>query len=122
LRRKSGVRISIVVPAPRRGSPDHRGEMRRAAIGQVVAVDRGDDDMRRPSVATASATRCRLGRVERAGQAGRHVAEGAGAGAGLAHDHHGGVALAPALADIRAGRFLAHGHQPFSRIRARVSW
>src|SRR3546814_9268715 len=27
--------------------------------------------------------------------------------AGVAHDHHGGVALRPALADVRAGRLLA---------------
>src|SRR3546814_5317202 len=33
--------------------------------------------------------------------------EAAGARAGVAHDHHGGVALRPALADVRAGRLLA---------------
>ena len=48
---------------------------------------------------------------ERQRLAGGDVAERAGAGAGVAHDHHGGVALAPALADVGAGGFLAHGDQ-----------
>src|SRR5690606_17759235 len=46
------------------------------------------------------------------GQPGLDVAEGAGAGAGVAEDHHRGVALRPALADVRAGRLLAHRVQP----------
>ena len=50
--------------------------------------------------------------VERARQAGLDVAEGAGARAGVAHDHEGGVLLLPALADIRAAGLLAHGVQP----------
>ena len=53
----------------------------------------------------------RLRCVERAGHAGLDVAEGAGAGAGVAHDHEGGVLLVPALADIRAARLLAHRDQ-----------
>src|SRR4029077_2574840 len=39
---------------------------------------------------------------------GLHIAEGAGPGAGVAHDHHGGVPLGPAFADIGTGRFLAY--------------
>src|SRR5262249_46262428 len=54
----------------------------------------------------------RLVGIERAGQAGAHVTERAGAGAGVAHDHEGGVLLLPALPDIRATRFLADGVQP----------
>ena len=49
--------------------------------------------------------------VERAGQSGAHIAEGAGAGAGVAHDHEGGVALVPALADIGTARLLADGRE-----------
>ena len=63
----------------------------------------------RPSAATASPTRSRLVRVEPVGPAGRDVAEGAGAGADRAQDHHRRVLLLPALADIGAGRLLAHG-------------
>ena len=45
------------------------------------------------------------------GKSGLDVAEGAGACAGVAHDHEGGVLLLPALADIRAAGLLAHGVQ-----------
>ena len=37
------------------------------------------------------------------------VAEGAGPRAGVAHDHHGGVLLGPALTDVGAACFLTHG-------------
>ena len=72
----------------------------------------------RPSSASASARCSRLVRVDRARQPGLDVAEGAGAGADVAQDHHRGVTLLPALADVGAGRLLAHGvqalgpHQP----------
>ena len=50
----------------------------------------------------------RLVRVDRKRRPGLDVAEGAGAGAGIAQDHHRRVLLRPALADVRAGRLLAH--------------
>ena len=49
----------------------------------------------------------RFVRVEGRGQAGRDIAEGAGASAGFAHDHKGGVPLVPALADIGTVCLLA---------------
>ena len=49
----------------------------------------------------------RLVGVQRIRQAGGHIAEGAGAGADLAHDHHGGVADRPALTYVWAGRLFA---------------
>ena len=52
-----------------------------------------------------------LGRVERARQPRLHIAKGAGARAGVAHDHHGRVLLLPALADVGAAGLLAHGVQ-----------
>jgi hypothetical protein len=52
-----------------------------------------------------------LGGVKRAGQASLDVAEGAGARAGVAHDHERCVLFFPALADIGTTRFLAHGVQ-----------
>ena len=67
--------------------------------------------MLEPKLRDRAADIVRLVRIERAGQARLHVAEGAGARAGVAHDHHGGVAMRPALADIRARRFLADGVQ-----------
>ena len=54
----------------------------------------------------------RLAFIESAWLAGTHVAEGASACAGVAHDHHGGVALAPALADIGTGGLLAYRMEP----------
>ena len=87
------------------------GEMLRAAVGEIVAVDRGDDDMGEAQLGGRLADMRRLARIERAGQTGLDVAEGAGARAGVAHDHEGGVLLLPALADIRAAGLLAHGVQ-----------
>src|SRR3546814_17931481 len=53
----------------------------------------------------------RLLRIDRAGHTRLDVAEGAGAGADVAQNHHRRVLLGPALAEIGAGRFLAHGRQ-----------
>ena len=69
-------------------------------------------------LATASATCAGSSRIDRPRHAGLDVAEGAGARADVAQDHHRGVLLGPALADVRAGRLLAHrvqawlAHQP----------
>ena len=86
---------------------DHVGEVLRAAIVEVVAVDRGDDDMRQPHLGDRLADIVRLVRIERPRHAGGDVAEGAGARADVAHDHEGRVLLVPALADVRAARLLA---------------
>ena len=51
-------------------------------------------------------------RIDALGQPRLDVAEAAGARAGVAKDHHRGVTLGPALADVRAGRLLAHRVQP----------
>jgi hypothetical protein len=92
-------------------APDHFGEMRGAAIHQVVAVDRGDHHVLQAELLHRQGDMLRLQRIKAERPAGLDVAEAAGPGAGIAHDHHGGVPLAPALADIRAGRLLAHGVQ-----------
>ena len=90
---------------------DHVGEMLRAAISEVVAVDRGDDHVLETELLHRLGDAFGLVRIERLRQAGLHVAEGAGAGAGVAHDHEGGVLLLPALADIGAARLLADRHE-----------
>ncbi len=87
--------------------PHHRGEVGRASVVQVVAVDRGDDHVLEAHLANRPRHPLRLSGIERLRQAGGDIAEGAGAGADLAHDHHGGMGLAPALPDVRAGRLLA---------------
>ncbi len=85
--------------------------MRAPAVGQVVAVDRGDDDVIEPELRHRMRDVRGLRRIERARQSGLDVAEGAGARAGVAHDHHGGVAAGPALGDVGAARLLAHGDE-----------
>src|SRR3954468_12399639 len=82
-----------------------------AAVGEVVAVDRGDDDVGEAHLGHRTRHALRLAAIERGGDAGGDVAERAGAGADLAHDHEGGVLLFPALADIGAARLLADGDQ-----------
>ena len=94
--------------AARADRADGLGKMLGAAVGEIVAIDRGDHDMGEPELEGRFRDVLRLARIERAGHAGLDVAEGAGAGAGVAHDHEGGVLLVPALADIRAARLLAH--------------
>jgi hypothetical protein len=91
---------------------DHLDEMLRAAIVEIVAVDRGDDDVVEPILATAPGDVARARPRSSARACRSHVAEGAGAGADVAHDHEGGVLLVPALADIRAAGLLAHRDQP----------
>ncbi len=109
--RKSGVSTSMVVAgaacadrrdgarrnAPRRRRRDRRGRPRSPRCDA------------RPSFATASPTCSGSCGSSGSGPAGGDVAEGAGAGADRAQDHHRGVLLLPAFADIGAGRLLAHG-------------
>ena len=83
--------------------------MRRAAVGQIVAIHRGDHHMAKAQLLHRRRDIAGLGRIERPGQARLHIAESAGPRAGVAHDHHGGVRLGPAFADIGTGRFLADG-------------
>ncbi|MPL92900.1 hypothetical protein SDC9_39024 [bioreactor metagenome] len=90
---------------------DRLGKMLGAAILEIVTVDRGDDDMLQPERLHRMGDAARLEHIKRIGPAGRDVAEGTAAGADLAHDHHRGVALAPAFADIRAARLFADGDQ-----------
>ncbi len=86
-------------------------EMRAAAVGKIVAVDRRDDDVIEPQLGHRLRHVLGLRRIERARQPGLDVAEGAGTRAGVAHDHHGGVAAGPALGDVGAARLLAHGDE-----------
>ena len=51
----------------------------------------------------------RFPRVKRMGQTCLDVAKGTGPCAGVPHDHHGRMVLAPALTNIGAARLLAHG-------------
>ena len=92
---------------------DCHGEMLGTAIFQIVAVDRGDHHMVQPQFRHRMRHPARLEGVQSLRPAGRHVAKRAAARAYLAHDHHGGVALRPAFADIGAARLFADRHQLF---------
>src|SRR5439155_1283637 len=72
-----------------------------AAVGDVVAVDRGDDDVLQVHLRGSMGEPQRLERVDRlAGLARVHVAVAACARAGLAEDLEGRGAAAPALGDV----------------------
>ena len=90
---------------------DGLGEVFGPAIVQIVAVHRGDDHMFQTQLADRMGHLARLKRVQRLRLARRDIAKGAAARAYLAHDHHGGVALAPAFADIGAARLFADRDQ-----------
>src|SRR6056297_2880965 len=90
---------------------DRHGEMLRPAILEVVAVHGRDDDMVQAELLDRVCDAPRLEQVEILRPPRGHVAEGAAAGAYLAHDHHGGVALGPAFAGVGTARLLADRHQ-----------
>ena len=67
LRRKSGVSTSIVVAGSARGWRGSAREMRCAAVGEIVAIDRGDDHMGEAELGGRVGDAGRLGRIERPG-------------------------------------------------------
>ena len=91
---------------------DHAHEGARPLVGQVVAVDRGDDRVAQPHARDRARHAGRLERVVPGRPAGLDVAEAAPAGAGVAEDHEGGRTPFPALADVRTGGLLADRVQP----------
>ena len=88
---------------------DHADEGARPVVGQVVAVDRGDDGVAQPHRLHLVGDAQRLQRVVPGRLAGLHVAEAAAPGADVAEDHEGRRAALPALADVRAVGLLADG-------------
>ena len=88
-----------------------RGERAGAAVGEVVAGDRGDHRVAQAHALHGLGHPLGLVGVERHGVAGVDQAEPAGPGAALAVDHERGGAVGPALGDVRAARLLAHGDQ-----------
>ena len=88
---------------------DAVGKMLGAAVAQIVAVYRGDNDVAQIHGGHAGGEMLRLFGIERVGAAVADVAEGAAAGADVAHNHEGGGAAAEAFADIGAAGLFAHG-------------
>ncbi len=87
-------------------------EVLRPAVAQVVAIDARDDDVRQAERRDRLREVERLVRIERIGTSVADVAERAAPRALVAHDHERRGALAEALADVRAARFLADRVQP----------
>ena len=104
----------MVVPRRCAGADgaDHSGEVPAPPSGKSSRSTEVMTTCFRPSLATASATRIGSSASRAVGMPGAHVAETARAGTGVAHDHHRRVPLRPAFADVWAGGFLAHRHQP----------
>ena len=75
--------------------------------GEVVAIDRRDDDVRELHRVNRARDIGRLVRIRRLRRAVHDVAVAARARARVAEDHERRGAMMPALADVRAVRFLA---------------
>ena len=90
---------------------DGAREMFRAAIFQIIARDRGDDDVLELHPPNGFRDALRFVFLERERFRGRDRAKAAGAGAAFARDHHSRGALAPAFPAVRALRALADGVQ-----------
>ena len=85
--------------------------MLRAAICEVIPVNRRDDHMVEPEFGNGFRHILRFVLIKRLGDAGTDIAERARAGAGVAHNHHGGVLLRPALTDVRTSGLLTNGDE-----------
>src|SRR6185369_13054788 len=83
-------------------------EVPGAAVAKIVPIHAGDDHVAQAERGDRLREIQRLVGVERQRTAVAHVAERAPPRAEVAHDHERRCALAEALADVRARRFLAH--------------
>ena len=91
--------------------PHGLGVQPRPAVGQIVARHPGDGGVAQPHRLHALGDPTRLVAVELGGLTGVDLAEVAATGALLAADQEGGLAVLPALEDVRAAGFLADGVQ-----------
>jgi len=82
-----------------------------AAVGLVVAVDGGDDDVVELHEGELFGDAAGLVVIDGERFTGFDVAEAAGAGAGVAEDHDGCDAAGPALAHVGAAGFFADGEE-----------
>ena len=84
--------------------PDGVREDARAAVREIVAIDRRDDGVLQPHRLHRFGDTARLVEIERDGLAVRDRAVRARARADVAENHEGGGAVVPALADVGAVR------------------
>src|SRR4029078_8598406 len=88
---------------------DGRGEVRRAPVFEIVAIDRSDDNVAQSKCRDGRSHSRRFSWIAMVGASGLDVAEGASPGASVAHDHDGGVPLGTALANIGTASLRADG-------------
>ena len=89
---------------------DRAGDMGRAAVEQVIAIDHRDDDVLETHARERARNVLRLTNVYRAAWiARRHSAKTAAARARVAEQHHGRGALTPTLTDVGATRLFTDG-------------
>ena len=92
-----------------------------AAIGQIVAIDRGHHHVLQTEPCDGLGDPSRFARIERANFAMRDGAIRTIARAYVAHQHEGGRAMAEAFPDIRTACLLAYGVKlEFREQRARA--
>ena len=109
----------------RAGLANRLGKDRRAAVRQVVAVDRCDDDVVEAEGVDGMGDALGFRGIDRPRPAVRDGAVRAGARADVAEDHERRRPVVPALADVGTARFLAHrvqveiAHQPLEAQVAR---
>ena len=87
--------------------PDHGGEDRGAAVGELVAVDARDDGVLEAHLLRGVGDAVGLVEVELCRLAGQNGAEAAGTGTDVAEDHERRRLVVPALPDVRAAGLLA---------------
>ena len=81
----------------------------RPAVREVVTSDAGQHDVAQAHGADRVGDALGLAFVDRVGLGGHHVAEAAASGALRAQDQERGLPVFPALVDVGAHRFFAHG-------------
>lgn len=90
--------------------PDSLGEVLRPAVGEVITVDGGEDDVVEVKLLESVGDVMRFEGVDKAfGIAGFDVAEAAATGTGVPEKHDGGGAAAPAFVEVGAVGFFANG-------------
>ena len=82
--------------------------MCRAAVGQIITVDRSDDYMAQAQAVNGLCYVQGFCGIKVFWNTGPDITEGTGTGAGIAHDHHGGVSLAPAFINVGTRRLFTN--------------
>ncbi len=102
------TRIGTALAQPRHAG----GKMAGAAVAEIIAIHRRDDQILQPHHGHRFGDVLRLLVVQRLRAPVGDIAEGTAARAQIAHDHEGCRSVAEALGEIRTRGLLADGVQP----------